>query len=258
MLPVFYPRKSRSYRQAITYVLREQVKHGFIIKHNLAGQNPDAWVASFQHNENNRRKKSQRKDAVRLRHIVLPWQSRDPVTNEAMKDMTRNFMMTYSPHAMYLAVAHEPDDKCNNPHVHIIVGGTDIFGRALHLQDTPFRELKQKTENYQREHYPEYIHSQVEHGQGKNRSRDYWPKKRGRSYKEKLKRELTDILERSQSFGDFVEQVEQAGHIIWRDRRNGKVVGLTYQGRNHRFRTLGIGKERLRELDRDREIDLPH
>ena len=257
MIPRYFPRKNRSFRQAINYVLREQVKHGFIIKHNLPGNSPAEWVQAFQANENQRRSKSRRKDAVRIRHIVLSWNGKDPVTNEAMADMTRHFMITYSPHAMYLAVAHAPDELHEHPHVHVIAGGTDIFGQALHLTNAKDRQLKVSAEAYQREHYPEYTHSRVEHGQGKkSRQREYWVKKRGKTlYKEKLSRTLDRVFSQSDSFADFLDGIEKAGLVPWRDKRNGKVVGITYQGRKHRFRTLGIGREKLRELERERSWD---
>lgn len=250
MLPRYYPRHNKSYQQAISYVLREQVNHGFVITHNLNGETPQTWVRSFQENENKRRKKSERKNAVRLRHIVLPWSGNDTVTNEAMEDMTREFMRLYNPHAVYLAVAHEPDELHDHPHVHIIAGGTDRFGRAMHLINEADRILKQTSEAYQREHYPEYVHSQIEHGQkrkrGRSQGRDYWPKRHGTSYKDTLGAVLQKAYREAISYQDFLDRINDAGLITY--TRRGNVVGIKYDNRKHRFRLFGITKDRLWEL----------
>ncbi|MEL7534957.1 MAG: relaxase/mobilization nuclease domain-containing protein [Bacteroidota bacterium] len=252
MLIRYFPRKSRSYRQALVYVFREQAQLGFVIRHNLRGATLPEWVQSFQANEEQRQSKSRRKDAVRLRHIVLSWHADDPVTTEAMEDMTRFFMQTYNPHAVYLAVAHQPDAKVKQPHVHIIAGGTDIFGRAIHLPKAENRRLKKSAEAYQREHYPEYVHSQIEHGRGvKDRQREYWLKKRGKTlYKEKLASQLKDIFKQAVSLEDFQRRLAEADLPTY--QRSGKVVGIIYRGRKHRFGTLGIRLDRLPELERNR------
>ncbi|MEZ4849747.1 MAG: relaxase/mobilization nuclease domain-containing protein [Bacteroidia bacterium] len=255
MLPRFYPRKNRSFRQAINYVLREQVNHGFVITHNLDGNSPEEWHRAFQKNENSRRKQSERKNAVRLRHIVLPWSSKDEVTSEAMEDMTRQFMNLYNPHAVYLAVAHEPDQDHEHPHVHIIAGGTDKFGRAMHLTNKDLLELKQKAEAYQREQYPQYVHSQIEHGKNdrsRSKSRDYWPKKRGESYKEKLQNLLEKSLNKANSEKEFLEILGSIRLTPY--YRRGKASGVIFQNRKHRFSSLGISREMIMALEQERSF----
>jgi hypothetical protein len=155
---------------------------------------------------------------------------------------------------VYLIVAHDPDDVHPHPHCHIVCSGTNIWGEALNLNNAEFKNLKQRAEAYQRDRWPEYKHSKVEHGKGsKSRQPEYWIKKRDRAvYKDTLARTLERILSDVKSFDDFVKRIEHAGLVPWRDRRTGKVVGITFSGKNHRFRTLGISRERLRELERDR------
>ncbi|MEZ4850659.1 MAG: relaxase/mobilization nuclease domain-containing protein [Bacteroidia bacterium] len=252
MIIKFFTRQSRSYRQAINYVKREQVNFRFIDKKNLPGDSVDGWVQAFQMNEDQRHKKSRRKDAVRLRHIVISWNGQDNVSNEAMRDMSRQFMNLYNKDSLYLIVAHNPDEVHPNPHCHIICSGTDIWGKALDLNNSEFTQLKQKTEQYQRDHWPQYTHSRVEHGKGtRSREREYWLRKRGQVlHKDTLSQTLERILRQSGSFTDFVKGIEQTGLALWQDQRNGKVVGITFNGRNHRFRTLGISREQLRQLER--------
>jgi hypothetical protein len=93
--PLFHT-PTRSYRQALNYVQREQINHRFVYKKNLPGDSINTWVQAFQANEDQRRTKSKRKDAVRLRHIVISWNGNDNVSNEAMRDMAKNFMDLYS------------------------------------------------------------------------------------------------------------------------------------------------------------------
>ncbi|MEO0331753.1 MAG: hypothetical protein AAF223_08720, partial [Bacteroidota bacterium] len=60
MLIRYFPRKSRSYRQALAYVMREQSQQGFVITHNLTGATMPEWVRCFQANEEGRRRRRQR------------------------------------------------------------------------------------------------------------------------------------------------------------------------------------------------------
>lgn len=252
MIPKFLQRKSRSFRQLIQYVLREQATPIVLIRHNIEGDTPEAWVRAFQQNEDDRKRK--RKNNVKVLHIVLSWHGNDDLSTNAMRDMCKHFMMQYNPHAMYIAIAHIPDQEQKHPHVHIIAGGVDRFGRSMRLSKKAFRELKQEAERYQRERYPELIHSEVEHGKSRTaRQKEYELPLRRKWNKSKLENHVKEILQQAfqaaQSLDDFYDRIQAAGLTTY--TRGGKIVGVWNGKYKFRFRLFGLKEEQLRELGKN-------
>ena len=261
-------RKNRSFRQAINYVLREDAHPLFILTHNLKGDSPDQWVASFQKNENGRRRK--RKNAVKVIHLILSWHQHDQdyLDEAAMKTMTRQIMESYNPHAVYLAVAHpaeknpsqdkeqeyelfEDEEISTGPHVHIIAAGVSRFGSSLRLSKAQFRNLKIQAQQFQERHYPELVYSVIDHtNQSKSRQteREYWLKRRGKepTEKEKIQTVLKQAYDAAHSIDEFFNNIRKAGLTPY--SRGGKITGVRLGKRKYRLRLFGYTQERLQEI----------
>ena len=249
-------RKNTSFWQAIQYVLREDAHPLFTMTHNLDGDSPESWTASFFSIEGRRRRK--RKNAVKVMHIILSWHAKDSenLTEHAMKAMTREFMQLYNPHSAYVAVAHAPDSETSSgPHVHIIASGVDRFGRSIRLSTKQFQAVKVQAQQFQEKHYPELTHSINDHSRpGRNRvpEREYWLKRQGKQlHKEHLAELLKTTFEQAHSYQDFIDRVQSQGLKTY--DRGGRTIGLLFEGRKYRFTRFGYTRERLQKLDRQVE-----
>lgn len=262
-------RKNRSFKQAINYVLREEAQPLFVLTHNVEGTTPGSWLKSFQQNEEERRRN--RKNTVKIIHIILSWHQRDTekLTQDAMKEMSRQFMENYNPHAVYIAVGHPSERKVNREsdpnyavyedteissgsHVHLIIGGVDRFGRSLRLSKAQFQKVKQDAEDFQQERYPELKHSQINHeklSHDRQTEAEYWLKRRSGkpTQKEQIQAILEQAYESAQSQEDFFGNIRVAGLETY--TRGGKITGIRYGKYKHRLKYFGYTQERIKVLD---------
>lgn len=248
-------RKKPSYRQLLEYIMSDQgklkdpEKESFVLTHNLKGSTIADWEQEFRHNESFRKRK--RSNQVYLTHEILSWHEADTphLSLEAIEDMTWQYMQTRNPNGMYVAVAHLSTD---HPHVHLCVSGNEYrSGKAMRMSKKRFADVKKEIELYQRSQYPELIHSQVQHGRGKQHIKDkeFQMKRRTRqnSNNEKLMAVIEESLQTAESLEELLDLLIQQGAEPY--YRRGKLTGLVWQGRKYRLGRLGLGKTNWRERE---------
>ena len=87
-----------------------------------------------------------------------------------------------------IALPHREDE--NNPHIHCVISGVTLTGKANRISRVRFGEIKRELEIYIKEKYPKIEHSQVLHaGQNRMSNREYPVKMRDNLalHKERLK-----------------------------------------------------------------------
>lgn len=252
-------RKRGSWRQLITYVLHdtERVPDSRVILHNLPDGSIDDWVGWFKHNETFR--ENRRRNSVKLTHEILSFhpKDKDQLTLEKLEDIAREYIERRGPRGVYLGAIHLAKDHY---HIHFCVSGVEYrSGQAMRLSKQEMKTLKQGLQDYQRERYPELVHSLAKHGRrGLNLSdREYrWQQKEGKlSTKQRLHLVLTSAYEAAKDIDDFLGELAEQGLAVY--LRRGKPTGVEYEGRRYRFRTLGISKEQFERLvERSRELKI--
>lgn len=243
-------RKSKAFRQLLTYMIQgeERVPDSRIILHNLSGTDIDTWVHEFEDNEGYRQHR--RKNSVILTHEILSWHPEDTpyLTLEGIEAMTREYISKRNPHGLYVGVIHLDQ---GHYHVHLCVSGVEYrSGKAMRLSKQAFGELKQHTQDFQQEHYPELTKSVVSHGRATRpqlSDREYWYKRSTgkETTKEKVFIQVKAVLERSKSIVEFEENLKVANLDSY--YRNGKLQGVVVEGRRYRLRRLGINLRNVHE-----------
>lgn len=263
------PRKSiSSPSRVIKYILESKDRiidpkeGGFIITHNLSG-NMDEWPNEYLINESKRQyKRKSNSNIITHEFISFSELDCDKVTPEILKDFAEKFIELRGIQGMFLAVPHFKE----NPHIHFCVGGLEYeSGMSFRMSKSEFARLKQSLETYQREQYPFLEHSKIEHGKGikqeiSDREAQLKIRKGKLSRKQILKNILSEKLPITQNLTDLKQVLEEQGIKIY--ERAGKIYGVQYEGRNHRFEKLGfleqvndLEKRELSQLNRYNELE---
>lgn len=99
-------------------------------RHNITGKNIQEFEKCFLENERYRR--VDRKDSVRMRHIILSFNADDSahLSKDALLDLTRRFIRSYDPIGMYVAVPHYDRD-----HIHIAASVIRYLSGGIHIEN---------------------------------------------------------------------------------------------------------------------------
>ena len=236
------PEEELTKRQLI-YQLRNGQLQPFTVKHLLKGQEMEQWIQEFEQNQQNR--KFTRKDMVLFYHEVISFSPKDTeqISDDILNDISRQYIRMRSPSAPAVATIQKDTDHM---HVHFCIAGCQYkTGLANRLSKSDFMKVKQEMEAYQQEKYPELIHSVVEHGKGLQHESEQENQlsigTQKRSKKAEIKAKLEAIFAEKHTFDELLEALEAADIPTY--MRGGSVYGVTVDGRNYRFSTLGFSPQ---------------
>lgn len=238
-------RKQGSFRQLLQYMIlgEERVPDSRIILHNIMGETLDDWVSEFQSNEKHRLRK--RKNSVKLYHEILAWHPEDTdyLNLNTIEDLTREYIQHRNPNGLYVGAIHLSQDHY---HVHLCISGVEYqSGKPLRISKEDFRGVKEKVQTLEQSRYPELYYSRVEHGKKLVRERKSQPRT-------KIKELIVEISRTSRSANQFLTKLKEKNCEIY--FRRGKPTGILYQGKRHRFTTLGLSSEKMKYLEQYRSF----
>jgi len=267
-------RKTNSGSQLVKYVFRyilnpekhidtiaPQILHDshspLIIRHNIRSRTSiKGFIQEFEENESYRLVK--RKDSVRLFHHIIGFSNldRENVTDKVLKDIAKQFIKLRG-NNLYLGTAHYNTDSI---HLHLICSGTQLNGRSSRMSKQQMHHLKLSLDAYQKEKYPELIHSLPEHGKKRRLAKEALItaiKHERSTNKLSLSTVLEQAYEQATSKKHFLSQIKALGHEPY--VRNGKLQGVLYEGKKYRFSRLGFDENRFEQLEQakapvDREL----
>src|SRR5436305_1546244 len=104
-----------------------------------------------------------RKDNVKAYHSIIAFSNKETtlINDEMLKDISDKFVSLWGANALYVGAVHRNTDSI---HIHIVSSGTQLCtGLANRKSTQQFQELKVKLQEYQKEKYPQLIHSLPEH-----------------------------------------------------------------------------------------------
>lgn len=232
----------------------EPSKKPLTIKHNLRTNKIQSWAKQFDDNEKLRLRK--RKDNILLHHTIISFSNKDKehINKTLLKDIAKKYIELRGKDNMFIATPHYDRDHI---HLHIAMSGCKYkTGESNRISHKEFRDLKIELDQYQRETYPQLIHSLPRHGL-KN-SKDLAVKLNSNLYadnrlsqREQVFNSVNKSYQKSSSIKEFLEKVQEEGFEPY--YRGGKLYGVQNEtDRRFRFKTLGIDIEQL-ELKEENE-----
>jgi hypothetical protein len=237
----------------VNYILKPEKieKAEPILKHNLRSRSPIGWTKEFE--SNNALRLYKRSDNIKLNHTILSFSNKDieHISKDLLKDISKKFIELRGKDNVYLASSHHDKDHI---HLHILMSATKyLTGESNRISKKEFHELKLGLDAYQKEKYPELIHSLPNHRKlSKVQSQDIsYPFKdsiRTLSQKQQISDKIEEIYGKAKSSQEFLSQLKFEGLEPY--YRGGSVYGVEDQGRHFRFKTLGFDTNKLDELDK--------
>ena len=203
-----------------------------------------------------------RKNGVVLFHEVLSFHARDSeqLTPEILADIVKHYLQLRAPKALAYAKPHYDADHV---HVHVAISANNLGSRQrLRLSRYEFGRIKQRMEHYQCQHYPQLVHSRIDHGE-KQQNRQptaeqvqqrHSAKADMQTEKVQAKQIILRALTEQSSQEAFEQALKQQGFVFY--QRGTKTFGVEAQtsGRKYRFKTLGIMEEYEQTCQRWQEL----
>jgi len=246
--------------QLVNYLFKQEKdnKPKPILKHNLRSRTTKGWTKELDKNFELRMHK--RYDNIRLHHTIISFSSKDKkqINLELLKDITKKYIELRGKDNIYLASSHHDKEHI---HLHIVMSSTKfITGESNRISRQEFKELKLALDQYQKEKYPELIHSLPAHGKSQKlqlsnpelKQQDWEVKL---SQKQQLLETIQTVYSRSKSLDNFLSELKSEGINSY--SRGGKVYGVEDEfGKHYRFKTLGFDLKKLEELDRQAQEEV--
>jgi len=216
-------------RYVLRYVINPEKQKGspLIVTKNLRSRDLKGYIKEFKQADANRISKSSRR--VSLHHYIVSMHPDDtPYLNDKkLKEMAKHFFKLRGEGGLYLAAKHMDIHQ----HLHIIVSGTKLDGKANTFGKPQLAHLKNELTRFQLDRFPELINSLPDHGQKsvrmaqKNIQKDIESK-----IKEDQKRKDERELKQMQSLRQRSKELEKEkgrGHVI--EHRNEAVIVPTFE-----------------------------
>lgn len=220
-----------------------------LLKHNLRARSIKGWTKEFEDNNDQRLRK--RIDSPKLNHVVISFHHGDQkkVTDRILKDLAKQYIELRGKDSLYLVNVHK--DR-QHVHFHIIQSTVKyLTGETNRLSKKEFQELKINLQEYQRQKYPQLKQSLPDHGKNqKHRSailKDQIIDK-GHSHKLLVYQQVEKLYNNSKSLDGFYRNLKAQGYEPY--QRGNSTYGIEHEGRNFRFKTMGLTPEKLEDLNK--------
>lgn len=250
----------------IAYINRDQdVSHPADFELYFNTRQPTPWGAITTLEANHRYRTSRQK--VCLYHEILSFSPEDSGFFEqnpkALEDLAQKYIMLRGGND---CIAYAKPHFDRHPHIHIVLSPVPYrdSSRTLRLCDRDFYQLREDLERYQVERYPSLSSvvflnrnpqqkKDIAKTQAHQRSeRNYHRQKRtnDKGYKAKLVEEIGKAYEASISREEFHSRVLSIEGVELNSRpRDASINGIKYGNKTLRWKTVGVSKEQLAQLD---------
>lgn len=227
-----------------------------VLKHNLRTRSQDGWKKEFEVNNALRIRK--RKDNIQIYHTVLSFSNKDKefINKALLKDISKKYVELRGKENIFLSVSHHDRDHV---HLHIIQSATKyLTGESNRISKKEFHELKLALDAYQKEKYPELVHSLPDHGKSlplqRTEIEHQLQNREGKlSHKQQVIQSMETVYEKSKSLDQFLVQLKSEGYNAY--YRGGKLYGIEdTDGRHYRFKTLDYA-DKLDSLQKQAEME---
>ncbi len=223
---------------------------GILIKQNIRARSIAGYVKAFTENEKMRQ--HVRNNNVKAYHHIISFSNLDTkqINEGILKDIAQKYMSLRGDNSLFLGAVHQDKEHI---HIHLVQSGTQYCtGLANRVSKQQFQEQKLAMQAYQKEKYPQLVHSLPEHGRSKDMQINRAVEKNIKTHERSVDKDillglLETIYSKSTSTEHFLSQLQTHGHEPY--FRNGRLQGVKFDG-EHKFRFSNLGfKERINDLE---------
>lgn len=245
--------RKQGIRQLIDYIFRDEisdVKGVMQLKHNLSGSDRDRWVKQMEFNHSLRKVKT--KKSIQVYHEIISFHKDDSnsLTRKMLLEIGKKYIELRGKNNQVIMREHQ--DK-NHRHIHVAMAATELLtGKASRISKKEFAKFRIEMERFQKEKYPELIHSIV---YTKSKEGLEHLKENRAARKDKMKGMLDSIFKDSKTQEEFIKHLKTIN--IEPYYRGGKLVGvLDAKDTKFRFSNLGFDVSKFEEIDsKQTELD---
>lgn len=252
-------------KQLVRYVLEDGVENQnpferFLILNHINTLDTSKIHKAFLEQDKYRTK---RKNGVCYFHEILSIHPKDVehVTDEILEDLAKKYIEIRGANETIALV--KPHFEKSHHHIHCIISATKYKSdESLRLDNENFWRVRIEMETYQKRKYPQLKHSLVYLDKDKKRRNktESDRKKRTESEfqlkarlkgtptkKEILNQRVSEILGQVKNPKEFLLALKSEPDFELYEYR-GKITGIIFQNKKFRFKTIGIGKDKLKRL----------
>lgn len=207
-------------------------KNGMVFTNLLGTDDPSVVAQLFARNDEYRPARAKN----RMYHSILSFSPKDSaeLTKPIIRDLVEEYIRLRCPEALVYGALHDSE---NHMHVHLAISGVDFMSeRTTRLTRSQFYQIRQDLESYQKEHYPQLMHSLVY--------------QKGRQKKLTLSEKIHKAYKKSFTLDDFKTYLKSVGRPY---ERKEKLHGVIVGKRKHRLSTNGITPEMIARLEKNQE-----
>jgi len=228
-----------SFSQLIDYIDKEQSLDSF--SWNLYSYDKQDIIREF---EENAKHLKQSRGKVYLYHEVLSLQNNDLSQQEQVKiirDLTELYILKRADNHLVYGKVHNDTD---NIHIHLIISSNKINdNKRVRLAKQEFNNIRQFLEVYKNKKYEKQLEQtnnyQKENTRVKEKrtEQEIKNKRKKQTKKEFVFESVQDSVNSSFSKQAFEKSLKNKGLSFY---QNGNTIGVTFENKNYRFKTLGI------------------
>lgn len=252
-------RKSNSFSQLYDYLMRENDSFSFTRNSYSNSRNKKDLIREFQENykhiKNSRGKISFYHELLSLEVNNLSLEKQ----KEILLDLANKYLELRAKNHISLGVLHKDKDHI---HIHLMISSNEITAdRRIRLSKKEFSNIQKILEDYKNEKYIElsktnFYQESKELSKEKRQEQEIKHKRNTKTTKEQIKEDLKSTFAKATSKTYLNNHLQNLGYEIY---LRGKTIGVIFEEKKYRLKTLGLDKEyemTLNNLEkiRDREI----
>ena len=241
-------RKTKSFSQLYDYLTRD--KSNFSFSKNTYSNSKDKknLIKEFMKNSeylNDSRGK------VFLYHELISLNPNTLSLDEQKKillDLANKYLDIRAQNNLSFGVIHE--DK-NHIHLHLMISSNEIESdKRVRLSKKEFALIQKHLENYKNDRYSElekssFYQKEKDLSKEKQQEQEIKHKRNAKTIKDKIKEDLTKTFKTATSKTYFDNYLKSLNYEIY---QRGQTIGIIYENKNYRLKTLGLEEQYLNML----------
>ena len=239
-------RKSKSFSQLYDYLMRD--KNSFCFTRNSYFKDKKNLINEFMKNseylKNTRGKNYLYHELLSLEQNKLSLQEQ----KEILLDLANKYLEQRANNHLAFGVVHE--DK-NHIHLHLMISANEILGeKRVRISKNEFATIQKNLEDYKNQRYSElnkssFYQSKKDLSKEKLQEQEIKYKRKKQTIKDKIKEDLIKTFKTAKSKTYLENHLKSLNYEIY---QRGQTIGIIYENKNYRLKTLGLEEQYLTML----------
>ena len=239
-------RKSKSFSQLYDYLMRD--KNSFCFTRNSYFKDKKNLINEFMKNseylKNTRGKNYLYHELLSLEQNKLSLQEQ----KEILLDLANKYLEQRANNHLAFGVVHE--DK-NHIHLHLMISANEILGeKRVRISKNEFATIQKNLEDYKNQRYSKlnkssFYQSKKDLSKEKLQEQEIKYKRKKQTIKDKIKEDLIKTFKTAKSKTYLENHLESLNYEIY---QRGQTIGIIYENKNYRLKTLGLEEQYLTML----------